>query len=205
MTELAEVVAPEHTAIVTQECQGAVIGPHAGLTQLAEEARRVALPNIVRLLPVARAAGVHVVHCLVQRRPDGLGSNHNAKIFVLGRGAVDIAPGTPGSAVLPELGPQPTDLVLSRWHGVGPMGGTDLDAVLRNLGVSTVVVVGVSLNIAIPNVVMDAVNAAYRVVVPRDAVAGIPTEYGEAIIANTLSLLATITTTDDLLRVWTTP
>ena len=200
--QLADLVQPEHTAIVTQECQGAVIGPDAGLGQLAEEARRVALPNIVRLLPAARAAGVRVVHCLVQRRPDGLGANHNAKIFAIGRGEVNILPGTPGAAVLPELGPEPTDLVLSRWHGVGPMGGTDLDAVLRNLGVSTIVVVGVSLNIAIPNVVMDAVNAAYRVVVPQDAVAGIPTEYGAAVIANTLSLLATITTTDDLLRVW---
>ena len=207
--QLSEIAAPGHTAIVTQECQGAVIGPHAGLAVLADEARRVALPNIVRLLPVARAAGVRVVHCLVQRRPDGLGSNHNAKIFAIGRGLghgqVDIAPGTPGAALLPELGPEPSDLVLSRWHGVGPMGGTDLDAVLRNLGVSTIVVVGVSLNIAIPNVVMDAVNAAYRVVVPQDAVAGIPTEYGAAVIANTLSLLATITTTDDLLRVWKQP
>src|SRR6516165_4630490 len=200
--QLADLVAPGRTAIVTQECQGAVIGPDAGLGQLAQEARRVALPNIVRLLPAARAAGVRVVHCLVQRRPDGLGSNHNAKIFSIGRGQVNIVPGTPGAAVLPELGPEPTALVLSRWHGVGPMGGTDLDAVLRTLGVSTIVVVGVSLNIAIPNVVMDAVNAAYRVVVPRDAVAGVPTEYGVAVIANTLSLLATITTTDDLLRVW---
>ena len=205
MTGLADLAAPEHTAIVTQECQGAVIGPHAGLALLAEEARRVALPNIVRLLPAARAAGVHVVHCLVQRRPDGLGSNHNAKIFAVGRGGVDIAPGSPGAALLPELGPEATDLVLSRWHGVGPMGGTDLDAVLRNLGVSTMVVVGVSLNIAIPNVVMDAVNAAYRVVVPRDAVAGIPSEYGTAVIANTLSLLATITTTDELLEMWQRP
>ena len=209
MTALRELAAPQHTAIVTQECQGAVVGPDAGLALLAEEARRVALPNIVRLLPAARAAGVHVVHCLVRRRPDGLGSNHNAKIFAIGRGAghegVDITPGSPGAALLPELGPEPTDLVLSRWHGVGPMGGTDLDAVLRNLGVSTIVVVGVSLNIAIPNVVMDAVNAAYRVVVPRDAVAGIPAEYGDAVIANTLSLLATITTTDDLLRAWTRP
>jgi biuret amidohydrolase len=205
MAQLSELAAPGHTAIVTQECQGAVIGPHAGLAVLGEEARRVALPNIVRLLPAARAAGVRVVHCLVQRRPDGLGSNHNAKIFAIGRGDVDIRPGTSGAALLPELGPEPTDLVLSRWHGVGPMGGTDLDAVLRNLGVSTIVVVGVSLNIAIPNVVMDAVNAAYRVVVPRDAVAGVPADYGEAIIANTLSLLATITTTDDLLRAWTQP
>ncbi|BBZ40719.1 cysteine hydrolase [Mycobacterium conspicuum] len=200
--QLADLVDPGHTAIVAQECQGAVIGPDAGLAMLAEEARRVALPNIVRLLPVARAAGVHIVHCLVQRRPDGLGSNRNAKIFNMSRGAVDITPGTPGAEVLPELGPEPSDLILRRWHGVGPMGGTDLDAVLRNLGVSTIVVVGVSLNIAIPNLVMDAVNAAYRVVVPRDAVAGIPTEYGEAIIANTLSLLATITTTDELLHAW---
>ncbi|MDT5049350.1 MAG: biuret amidohydrolase, partial [Mycobacterium sp.] len=202
---LAELAAPEHTAIVTQECQGAVIGPNAGLAALAEEARRVALPNITRLLPPARAAGVRVVHCVVQRRPDGLGSNHNAKIFAIRRGEVDIAPGTPGAAVLPELGPEPTDLVLSRWHGVGPMGGTDLDAVLRNLEVSIIVVVGVSLNIAIPNVVMDAVNTGYRVVLPKDAVAGIPAEYGAAMIANTLSLLATITTTDDLLQLWKRP
>ncbi|ORW97073.1 isochorismatase [Mycobacterium sp. IEC1808] len=205
MAKLDDLAAPGHTAIVTQECQGAVIGPNAGLPVLAEEARRVALPNIVRLLPAARAAGVQVVHCLVQRRPDGLGSNHNARIFGIAGGNVGITPGTPGAALLPELGPEPRDLVLSRWHGVGPMGGTDLDAVLRNLGVSTIVVVGVSLNIAIPNVVMDAVNAAYRVVVPKDAVAGVPTEYGEAIIANTLSLLATITTTDDLLQAWDKP
>lgn len=202
MIDLAELAAPEHTAIITQEMQGAVVGPDAGLGALAAEARRVALPNIVRLLPPARAAGVRIVHCLVQRRPDGLGSNHNAKIFAFGRDKVNILPGTPGAAVLPELGPEPSDVVLSRWHGVGPMGGTDLDAVLRNLGVSTLVVVGVSLNIAIPNVVMDAVNAAYRVLVPRDAVAGIPTEYGDAVITNTLSLLATITTTDELLQAW---
>jgi biuret amidohydrolase len=189
---LSDLVDPGRTAVVAQECQGAVMGPDAGLAMLAEEARRVTLPNIVRLLPVARAAGVHIVHCLVQRRPDGLGSNHNAKIFTMSRGAVDIAPGSPGAEVLPELGPEPSDLLLRRWHGVGPMGGTDLDAVLRNLGVSTIVVVGVSLNIAIPNLVMDAVNA----------VAGIPTEYGDAVIANTLSLLATITTTDELINLW---
>jgi nicotinamidase-related amidase len=89
--------------------------------------------------------------------------------------------------------------VLRRWHGLGPMGGTDLDAVLRNLGVRTIIAVGVSLNVAILNLVMDAVNKAYNVVLPRDAVAGIPREYGEAIIDNTLALLATVTTTDELI------
>jgi nicotinamidase-related amidase len=199
--DLAEVAAPGHTAIVTQECQGAVVGPNAGLAVLAKEARREALPNIERLLPAAREAGVRIVHCLVQRRPDGLGGNHNAKIFAVGSG-VDIAPGSPGAALLPELGPAPTDVVLHRSHGIGPMGGTDLDITLRNLGVSTIVAVGVSVNVAITNLVMDAVNRAYRVVVPRDAVAGIPTEYAASIIDNTLSLLATVTTTDDLIEAW---
>lgn len=189
-------------AVVTQELQGAVVGPNAGLAVLAEEARRVALPNVARLLPAARAAGHHVVHCLVQRRPDGLGSNHNARLFTAGARSVDITPGSVGATLLPEFGPEPTDLMLYRWHGVGPMGGTDLDAVLRNLGVGTIVAVGVSLNIAIPNLVMDAVNAGYRVVLPRDAVAGVPTDYGQAVIDNSLALLATVTTTDDLIEEW---
>ncbi|MGB3331908.1 MAG: cysteine hydrolase [Mycobacterium sp.] len=199
---LAELVAPQHTALITQELQGAVVGPDAGLAALADEARREALPNISRLLPAARSSGVAVVHCLVHRRPDGLGSNHNARLFAAGRRAVRIDPGSAGATLLPEFGPEPSDLVLSRCHGLGPMGGTDLDAVLRNLGISTVVAVGVSLNVAIPNLVMDAVNAAYRVVVPRDAVAGVPAEYGAAIIDNTLSLLATITTTQELMDTW---
>lgn len=199
-----DLVDPAYTVIVTQELQGAVVGPDAGLAALAREAEREALPNIARLLPAARAAGVQVVHCLVQRRPDGLGSNHNAKLFAIGASGVDIAPGSAGATLLHQFGPEPDDLVLTRWHGLGPMGGTDLDAILRNLGASTIVAVGVSLNVAIPNLVMDAVNAGYRVVVPRDAAAGVPAEYGTAIIDNTLSLLASITTTDELLAIWGT-
>ena len=199
--DLAAIAAPGHTAIVTQECQGAVVGADAGLKALAKEARREAVPNIAKLLPAARNAGASVVHCLVQRRPDGRGANHNAKIFAMG-GGVAIAPGTPGAELLPALGPEPSDVVLRRWHGIGPMGGTDLDAVLRNLGVSTIVAVGVSVNVAITNLVMDAVNAGYRVVQPPHPVAGIPAEYSDAIIDNTLSLLATITTTDELINSW---
>lgn len=201
---LTELVSPGHTAIVTQECQRAVVGPGAGLAALADEARREALPNIARLLPAARAAGVAVVHCLVHRRADGLGANHNAKLFAVGASGVDITPGSPGTQLAPEIDPRSSDLVLYRWHGIGPMGGTDLDAILRNLGVTTVVAVGVSVNVAITNLVMDAVNAAYQVVVPRDAVAGIPAGYATAVIDNTLSLLATVTTTDELLDTWTT-
>jgi nicotinamidase-related amidase len=201
--DLADIAAPAHTALVTQELQGAVVGSNAGLGALAKAAQREALPNIGRLLPVAREAGVQIVHCLVQRRPDGLGANHNAPIFAMGTKQVDISPGSEGATLMPEFGPAPDDVELHRWHGVGPMGGTDLDSVLRNLGVTTIVAVGVSVNIAITNLVMDAVNKGYRVVVPRDAVAGIPADYADAIIDHTISLLATVTTTSDLIAAWT--
>ena len=104
--------------------------------------------------------------------------------------------------VVAEIGVRPTDLVLTRTHGLNPMSGTDLDPVLRNLGVTTIIATGVSVNVAIPNLVMEAVNLGYDVVVPRDAVCGVPTEYADAVIDNTLSLLATVTTVDELVAVW---
>jgi len=200
---LLDLLNPATTALVTQECQGGVIGPQAGLPMLAEEAGREAIPNIAALLDAARAADVSVVHCLIQKRPDNRGSNTNARLFMAGKSfAADLAPGSPGASVLPEFGPEPTDLVLTRTHGVGPMTGTDLDSVLRNLGITTIVGVGVSVNIAIQNFVMDAVNRSYQFVLPRDAVAGYPREYAESIIDNTLSLLTTVTTTDAIVRAW---
>jgi nicotinamidase-related amidase len=203
---IEDLVSPERTALVTQECQGAIVGPLAGLPELAEEARREAIPNLARLLPVARAAGVHVVHCIVQRRLDRLGANHNARIFNAARSrGNEMTPGSAGASVISELGPEPNDIVLSRLHGIGPMSGTDLDPVLRNLGARTIVVTGVSVNLAITNFVMDAVNAAYDVVLPRDAVAGIPASYANLVIDNSLSLLATVTTTDELIDVWSRP
>lgn len=201
--DLAALLAADRCAVVTQECQVGVIGELAVLRELADQAQAVAVPNIVRLGDAARAAGVPVVHCLAVRRSDDKGSNTNARLFTATRKlGIDLAPGSPGAALLPELAGHDDDLVLQRLHGVGPMGGTDLDAVLRNLGVRTIVGVGVSVNIAITNFVMDAVNAGYDFVLARDAVAGVPQEYAEAVIANTLSLLATVVTTDDVVAAW---
>jgi len=201
--DLAAIVDPAHTAVVTSEVQNGVVGEPSALPALAEAARAEMLPNLVRLLPVARAAGVQVVHCTAYRRADGKGANQNARLFMgVRKSPVALAPGTPAVEVLAELGPEPADLVLTRTHGLNPMGGTDLDAVLRNLGVTTIVVTGVSVNIAITNLVMDAVNLGYAVVLPRDAVAGLPKDYADAMIDNTLALLATVVTTDDLLGIW---
>lgn len=201
--DLGALVDPAHTALVTQECQVGIIGEAAVLKELATEAQRVAVPNIVRLAEAARSAGVTVVHCIAVRRADDRGSNRNARLFQGTRKlGIRIEPGSPAAAVIPEIGVSDDDLVLSRFHGLGPMGGTDLDAVLRNLGVSTIVGVGVSVNIAMTNFAMDAVNAGYQFVLPRDAVAGVPALYADAVIDHTLSLVATVTSAAEVEAAW---
>src|SRR5205807_2719682 len=187
---------------VTQECQNGVIGEHAIFPQLADAAREEMIPNAARLAKGARAAGVPVIHCLAHRRADGAGTNDNARIFAAARkSGVLLEPDSDAARVIPEIGVEDSDVVLTRLHGIGPMSGTDLDPILRNLRVRTIVGVGVSVNVGITNFVMDAVNLGYRFVLPGDAVAGVPKEYADAVIDTTLSLLATVVTTDDVLAV----
>ncbi len=201
--DLAELVDAPSTVLVTQECQNGVLGDHPVFPELAEVARKHMIPNASRLAKAARAAGVPVVHCVVERRADGAGSNTNARLFAAARKApVSFLPGSDAVRVIPEIGVEDSDLVLTRIHGLGPMGGTELDPILRNLGARTVVGVGVSLNVGMLSLVLDAVNAGYQFVLPRDAVAGIPEDYAEAVIEHTLSYVTTVTTTDDLIEAW---
>jgi nicotinamidase-related amidase len=199
---LAALVDPRHTAVVTSEVQNGVVGERAALPSLAA----LAAPMVERagaLCVAARAAGVRVVHATAARRADAAGSNTNARLFAaVKKSPVALLPGTPETQVVPALGPEPEDLVLCRLHGLSPMAGTDLDPILRNLGVRTIVVAGVSVNVAITNLVMDAVNLGYQVVLPRDAVTGVPQDYADAVIENTLSVLATVTTVDALAAAW---
>lgn len=202
--DLAELVAPPHTAIVTSEVQRGVVGDSSALPELAAAARaRGMIENVAELVRAARTAGVRVVHGTAFHRGDRLGGNANARLFAaMKRSSVGMLQGSPATEVVPEIGVEQSDIVLPRLHGLGPMAGTELDPVLRNMGVTTVVVVGVSVNIAIQNLAFDAVNNGYQVVIPRDAVAGVPVEYADAVLDNTLSLVATLTTTADVVRTW---
>lgn len=201
--DLSALLDPAHTAVVTSEVQVGVIGPDAALPELAAIAREQVIPNGAKVCAAARASGVSVVHCVYERRADGRGSNANARLFAaLLKAPVRLETGADVARLVPEFGPEDSDIVLSRMHGLNPMAGTDLDAVLRNLGIKTLVVLGVSVNVAITNLVMDAVNLSYQVVLVRDAVAGVPTEYADAVIDNTLSLLATLVTTEQLVGLW---
>ena len=202
--DLRALVDPAHTALVLQEVQNGTVGSPSALPALADAASAVGLiGNCARLARAARHAGILVVHCTAETRADGRGANHNARLFMgVQKSPVRLTPGSAAVQVPPEIGVEPGDLVLARYHGVGPMTGTQLDPILRNVGATTIVGVGVSVNIGMTNLAFDAVNRGYQMVMPRDAIAGVPAEYAQAMVDNTLSLVATITTTDEILVVW---
>ena len=202
--DLTELVAPAHTALVLQEVQNGVVGTPSALPALTEAAAAVDLiGNCARLAGAARIAGIPVFHCTAEWRDDGKGANRNARLFLgILRSPVKISPGTDAVRVPAEIGVEPGDIVLPRHHGLGPMTGTQLDSMLRHLDIRTIVGVGVSVNVGFTSLAFDAVNHGYQIVLPRDAVAGVPPAYADAVIENTLSLVATISTTAAIVDAW---
>ncbi|HEY7483669.1 MAG TPA: cysteine hydrolase family protein [Streptosporangiaceae bacterium] len=202
--DLAELAGPAHTALLVMELQRGVVGDLAKFPELVRIcADRDVIVNAGRVATAARDAGVRVVQCTAAFRADRAGSHTGNSPFIktLLRDPAHMLEGTGAVEVVPALA-GPGDLEARRYHGFSPFTGTALDQMLRALGVRTVVAVGVSLNLGVPGLCLEAVNLGYRVVVVADAVAGIPAEYGDAVMANTISLLAARTTADELITAW---
>jgi nicotinamidase-related amidase len=199
--DLAALVAPGHTAVVTVEVQNGIVGDASGTPSLAAAvAAAGTLERIADVVRAARKLGVPVIHCTAESRPDGFGGNRNARLFAASRKGGAAPPGF--FDLHAAIGAQPDDVVLARVHGTSPMTSTSLDAVLRNEGITTIVATGVSINVAVLGLVFEAVNRGYQVVLPRDATAGVDEHYVDAVYANTLSLLATVMTTAELVDLW---
>ena len=202
--DLAELADPRHTALLVMEMQRGVVGDLAKFPELVKACdERGVVANAARAAAAARAAGVRVVQCTAAFRADRAGSHTDNCPFIKGllKDPNHMLEGTGAIEVVPELA-GPGDLESRRYHGFSPFTGTALDQTLRSLGVRTVVAIGLSLNLGIPGLCLEAVNLGYRVVVLTDAVAGMPAEYGDAVMANTISLLAARTTSAELAATW---
>jgi biuret amidohydrolase len=202
--DFAELVAPSHTAVVTCEMQRGVIGDLAPSPELAEEAAALDIVGrSARLATAARAVGVRVVHALVALRGDRAGLTINTPLMaIVTRNPDQVREGTPAADLVPELGPEPEDIECRRIHGLTPFTGTELDPILRNLGVRTVVPIGVSVNEALLGLCISAADLGYRIALPTDAIAGLPRDYAQDVVKHSLALLATVTTTDAICAAW---
>lgn len=204
---LPALISPKETALLVMECQRGVLEPEENRFRVLAEAvaKHGTLEQIRRLIAAARTVCTPVVFLTASRRADRMGSAVNCPLLAAGSETAPMVPGTRRHAVVSGLEPRPEDFVVDRMHGVSPFHSTGLDPLLRNLGVRTVVATGVSVNVGILGLVVEAVNFGYYVVVPRDAVAGVPDEYVDQVFRFTLRHLATVTTVDAIVDLWRQP
>ncbi|EAQ00584.1 hypothetical protein JNB_10434 [Janibacter sp. HTCC2649] len=191
---------PTRTAVVVVECQEGVLGTTSVLPDLAGPAESLVGP-LSELLTFARTAGVPVIHA-TYAGPLGGTAMGTAPLWRALAPVTDVWDDDhPGTRVLAALLGE-GDLVLPRHHGLNPAKGTELLPVLRGKGVDTIILTGVSVNLALPLVAGEATEEGFHVVVPRDAVAGTPTDYAEQALRHTLGMLAALTTVSDLREHW---
>jgi nicotinamidase-related amidase len=75
---------------------------------------------------------------------------------------------TDWSEILPELGPEPGDLVITKRQW-GAFYGTELDLQLRRRGIDTILLAGISTNVGVESTARDAFERGYEQVFVEDA------------------------------------
>jgi nicotinamidase-related amidase len=201
--DLKSLLDPAHAAVLVMECQEAIVGGGGRLNALADAVREHGtIGHIATVLAAARARNVPIFYLTVARRADSGGSTANCLLLAIGRKGTPLLPGSPQHAIVAQLAPEPGDYLVNRFHGVTPFHGTELDQLLRNLGVTTVVATGVSVNVGITGLVIEAVNAGYQVVIPREAVTGTPDTHVASMMEHTLRLLASVASVDEVVAAW---
>jgi nicotinamidase-related amidase len=147
--------------------------------------RRVIAPT-QRVLAAARAYGMCVVHTREGHRPD-LADCPPAKRRRgnLPRGIGDIGPmgrilvrGERGHDIVDELAPLPGEIVVDK-PGKGAFFATDLDMVLRNRGIESLIVCGVTTEVCVQSTVREANDRGYECLVLADCVGSYFPEFHE--------------------------
>lgn len=184
-------------ALVISELQRGIVDPTlTDLPGLAEHATSRDVPErIGRLADTARLHGIPVVWSLIEPRADRVGTSRNSPLSsMVARG--NLVAGTDTVAIAGGLEAHPSDIVVSRVHGLTPFHGTYLDPMLRALGVTTVVLTGVSTNVALTGGAIEAVNRGYQVVLPADCTAGSSAEAHSRHLEEFFALMGAVTTSD---------
>ncbi len=207
MPSLPELLTPSETVVLTVEMQRGVIGDRVtsfGGGALLEAVQKAgSIPAAQRLVRAARAAGARVVHATISLRADRAGlARNNRMLAAILRQPDQMLEGSEATELIPEIEFDSSDIIVNRVHGLTPFNGTELDAVLRNMGTKPVVPIGVSVNVAIMGTCISASDLGYQIVLPTDAVVGVPESYAADALTHTLSYLATLTTVDDIVKVW---
>ncbi len=122
------------------------------------------LPNLVRLLAACRAAGVEVIYTVIENlTADGRdrGLDYKLSNFFIARGSWE-------AQVVASVGPGPDELVLPKTSS-SLFNSTNLDYLLRNIGIEDLIVTGFLTDQCIDHTVKDGADRGYYVTCVPDA------------------------------------
>ena len=130
------------------------------------------------MIDAARAAGFLVIHTREGHREDlSDAPPHKVdrgdpvkRIGAPGPMGRILVRGEAGHDIIPELAPIPGEIVIDK-PGKGAFFATDLDLILRNRGIRTLIVCGVTTEVCVHTTVREANDRGYRCIVVADACA----------------------------------
>ncbi len=135
-------------------------------------------------------------HNVIVVRPEQPVGGSNAPILRM-LGPESLAAGSWGAAIVEGIDVRADEIVLERIR-MSPFHRTALDVMLRNLGITDVIVVGVWTNMAMEHTARAAADHGYHVTVVSDATSSINAEWQNAALNYALTNIATITDTAEL-------
>ena len=189
-------------ALLVSEVQNGIADPAYDDTPLARQVvTRGIVSKINDLAARFRSAGLPVIFCTIAA--PSAGWSHftvNCALAASLRRDGRLVDGTEHAALHHDLIVSPADVISHRHHGMAPFTGTGLDATLRRYGIDTIVLCGVSTNIALQGAATEAVALGYNVVLAEDCTAGGTAETHRIQVTMHLPLLATISESASIAR-----
>jgi ureidoacrylate peracid hydrolase len=192
----------EHAALLFVDVQNYNARPdggeYAGIDPAEKEDRygaflrimeQTAVPNMQRLQAACRAARIEVLYTVIESlTQDGRDMSLDYKIsgLFVPRGCWD-------AQVLPAIAPAADEIVLPKTSS-SVFISTNIDYVLRNLGVRSLIIAGVLTDQCIDSAVRDACDLGYLVTVPTDACATLTADRHEWSLRNNRGYCRQITT-----------
>ncbi|MCX4240866.1 cysteine hydrolase family protein [Paraliomyxa miuraensis] len=126
--------------------------------------RETVLPNIRRLQDAFRRNRLEVIHTrIMSLTPDGRDRSSGHK-----RLGLHAAPGSKDAEFLPEVAPEPGEIVISKTAS-GVFTSTNMEYVLRNLGIRALYVTGVYTNECVSTAVRDGSDLGFHMTLVQDA------------------------------------
>ena len=169
----------------------------------AQVQKRGVIPKLQGVVAACRARGVPILYINFCGKPGF--PRPNTLLHRRSGSKPRLVEGTWGVEIHEALAARPEDFVLERTVGVDGSYGTQLYPVLRMLGRTTMLMSGVSTNLAVEGIVRASVNRGFDLVVMEDCCASYPDEWHRFSIENIMPLLATVTDAQTVVRALTAP